>query len=118
MWNLQTEETLIVICSIVILSYLFSIASQYVRVPSVLLLLFAGIGFRALADKYDSGFSFPVRLTEMLGVVGLIMIVLEAGLDLKVGKNKLRLIRDSFFFCTGCFCCFCSFNHFHPQLLA
>ncbi|HZI54914.1 MAG TPA: hypothetical protein VFD56_14465, partial [Chitinophagaceae bacterium] len=33
---------------------------------------------------------------ESLGVVGLIMIVLEAGLDLKVEKNKLKLIRSSF----------------------
>lgn len=97
MWNLQTEETLIVICSLVILSYLFLIISRHVRIPSVLLLLFAGIGFRALADTYDFRFAFPIKLIEMLGVVGLIMIVLEAGLDLKVGKNKLKLIRDSFF---------------------
>lgn len=97
MWNYQTEETLIVICSLVVLSYLFSIISKYIRVPSVLLLLFAGVGFRVLADKYQFGFSFSAKLVEMLGVVGLIMIVLEAGLDLKVGKDKLRLIRDSFF---------------------
>jgi Kef-type K+ transport system membrane component KefB len=32
----------------------------------------------------------------MLGVTGLIMIVLEAGLDLKLSKGKLPLIRNSF----------------------
>ncbi|HEX6193935.1 MAG TPA: hypothetical protein VFZ42_16285, partial [Chitinophagaceae bacterium] len=32
-----------------------------------------------------------------LGIVGLIMIVLEAGLDLKLGKDKIKLITDSFF---------------------
>lgn len=97
MFSLNTEEILIVICSLVVLSYLFSIISRYVRVPSVLLLLFAGIGFRAIADFYNWNFSFSDQLIESLGVVGLIMIVLEAGLDLKVGKDKLKLIRDSFF---------------------
>lgn len=94
---LSSEEILIVICSLVVLSYLFSIVSRYIRIPSVLLLLFAGIGFRALADFYGLNMTFSGQLVESLGVVGLIMIVLEAGLDLKLGKNKLGLIRDSFF---------------------
>src|SRR5688500_6646726 len=96
MHHLNTEELLIVICSLVVLSYLFSIVSRYIRVPPVLLLLFAGIGFRALGDFYKLDFSFSDQLVESLGVVGLIMIVLEAGLDLKVEKNKLKLIRSSF----------------------
>ncbi|MCR6722149.1 MAG: cation:proton antiporter [Chitinophagaceae bacterium] len=94
---LNTEAVLIIICSLVVLSYLFSIVSQYVRVPSVLLLLFAGIGFRFVADAYDSNVAFSAQLIESLGVVGLIMIVLEAGLDLKLGRDKIKLIRDSFF---------------------
>lgn len=97
MGSLNTEEVLIAICSIVVLSYIFSIVSRYIRVPSVLLLLFAGIGFRAVADVYDADVNFSAQLIEGLGVVGLIMIVLEAGLDLKLGRNKLSLIRDSFF---------------------
>lgn len=97
MGKLNTEEILIVACSLVVLSYLFSIISRYIRVPSVLLLLFAGIGFRAIADAYDVNLVFSNQLIESLGVVGLIMIVLEAGLDLKLGRNKIKLIRDSFF---------------------
>ncbi|HET9429786.1 MAG TPA: cation:proton antiporter [Chitinophagaceae bacterium] len=97
MGKINTEELLIVGCSLVVLSYLFSIISRYIRIPSVLLLLFAGIGFRALADWNEVSFDFSNQLVESLGVVGLIMIVLEAGLDLKLGKDKLKLIRDSFF---------------------
>ena len=97
MGKLNTEELLIVACSLIVLSYLFSIASRYIRVPSVLLLLFAGIGFRAIADNYGINVTFSEQLVESLGIVGLIMIVLEAGLDLKLGKDKLGLIRDSFF---------------------
>jgi Kef-type K+ transport system membrane component KefB len=94
---LNTEEILIGLCSLVILSYLFSILSRYIRIPSVLLLLFAGVGFRMMADEYGWEIAIPAQLVEMLGVVGLIMIVLEAGLDLKLERKKIKLIRDSFF---------------------
>lgn len=97
MSNVSTELLLILVCSLVVISYLFSILSRYIRIPSVLLLLFAGLGFRLLADHYNSEVSAPAQLVELLGVVGLIMIVLEAGLDLKLGRDKLKLIRDSFF---------------------
>lgn len=95
--NLSTDEVLIALCSLVVLSYVFSILSRYIRIPSVLMLLFMGIGFRALADVYAKDVSFSPQLVESLGVVGLIMIVLEAGLDLKLERSKLKLIRDSFF---------------------
>lgn len=65
--------------------------------PSVLLLLFAGVGFRILSDTYNSTIIFPDTLVETLGVVGLTMIILEAGLDLKLSRNRFKLIRDSFF---------------------
>lgn len=97
MGNIETESLLIILCGLVVLSYLFSIISRYIRVPSVLLLLFAGVGFRFLSDNYHIPINIPEKITESLGVVGLIMIVLEAGLDLKLEKRKIKLIRDSFF---------------------
>src|SRR5690349_17545588 len=97
MGNYNTEDLLIIICSLVVLSYLFLIISRYIRVPSVLLLLFAGVGFRYISDTYEWGLEFPEKLVEGLGVVGLIMIVLEAGLDLKLAKNKVKVVRNSFF---------------------
>jgi Kef-type K+ transport system membrane component KefB len=97
MFKLNTEYLLIIACGLVVLSYLFSIASRYIRIPSVLLLLFAGIGFRALADANGVQVAFSEQVVESLGIIGLIMIVLEAGLDLKLGRDKVKLIRDSFF---------------------
>jgi hypothetical protein len=95
--KLNTDEILIIGCSLVVLSYLFSIISRYIRIPSVLLLLFAGIGFRAISDQYAATINFSEQLVETLGIIGLIMIVLEAGLDLKLGRDKMRLISNSFF---------------------
>jgi Kef-type K+ transport system membrane component KefB len=97
MAHVSTEVLLIILCGLVVLSYFFSIASRYIRVPSVLLLLFAGLGLRQIADSYQFTFILPPALVEGLGVVGLIMIILEAGLDLKLEKSKKKLIRDSFF---------------------
>jgi Kef-type K+ transport system membrane component KefB len=97
MGNLSAEMLLIIVCCLVVLSYLFSILSKVIKIPSVLLLLFAGIAFRFLGDAENIQVNFPAKLIESLGVVGLIMIILEAGLDLKLGKEKLKLIRDSFF---------------------
>lgn len=94
--NIGTEEILIIGCGLVIVSYLFSIISSYIRIPSVLLLLFAGIGFRAIADAGHFSVAFSPKLIELLGVIGLIMIVLEAGLDLKLDRSKIKLVRDSF----------------------
>jgi Kef-type K+ transport system membrane component KefB len=97
MGGINTENILILLCSLVVLSYLFLIVSRYIRVPSVLLLLFAGVGFRFLSDTYNVTVVFPASLVEGLGVVGLIMIVLEAGLDLKLSRDRVLLIRNSFF---------------------
>jgi Kef-type K+ transport system membrane component KefB len=94
--NISTEVLLIILCSLVVLSYFFLIASRYIRVPSVLLLLFAGLGLRQIAGAYNFNFILPANLVEGLGVVGLIMIILEAGLDLKLEKRKQKLVRDSF----------------------
>lgn len=92
----STELLLIILCGLVVLSYFFSIASRYIRVPSVLLLLFAGVALRQIAEAYQFHFILPPNLVEGLGVVGLIMIILEAGLDLKLEAGKKKMIRDSF----------------------
>jgi len=95
--GLNSDQYLIIICSLIVVSYVFSIISRYIRIPSVLLLLFAGIGLRYLADQSGMSIEFPSPMIEILGTIGLIMIVFEAGLDLKLARNKLKLIRNSFF---------------------
>lgn len=80
----------------VILSYLFNLASRATRVPSVLLLLLTGIGLRQWAEYQDINFHVPKTLLEIFGIIGLIMIVLEGALDLRLTRDKVPLIRRSF----------------------
>lgn len=88
---------LFAVCGLIILSYLFSLLNRATRIPSVLMLLGTGIAIRYLSIYSGHPIHIPQAVTEILGTVGLIMIVLEAGLDLEVSREKLPLIRGSFF---------------------
>ena len=96
MQNISIEWILILLSSIVVISYLFSIISNYIKVPSVLLLLLAGIILRQIATARGWHLSIPGKAVEFFGVIGLVMIVLEAGLDLQLGRQKIKLINKSF----------------------
>ncbi len=96
MYGISTELILILLGALIVLSYLFSIISRVSKIPSVLLLLVTGIFLRALADYFKFPFILPGTIVELFGAIGLIMIVLEAGLDLQLAKNKLPLIRQAF----------------------
>ncbi|MGI4833551.1 MAG: cation:proton antiporter [Janthinobacterium lividum] len=80
----------------VILSYVFNLASQATRIPSVLLLLLTGIGLQQLAQYAGYSPHIPKTLLEIFGIIGLIMIVLEGSLDLRLSRDKVPLIRRSF----------------------
>src|ERR1044071_7182225 len=95
--ELRAPVILILLSSIVILSYLFNLLSKKTRLPSVLMLIGTGIGIKYLAAHYGFAGVDVTKLVKILGATGLIMIVLEAALDLKLGRDKFRLIGDSFF---------------------
>lgn len=96
MENLSSYTVLFFFCGLVILSYLFSVINRVTRIPSVLLLLGTGMLLRYVAGLTLPSFQIPPAFVEILGTIGLIMIVLEAGLDLDVTRKKLPLIRNSF----------------------
>jgi len=83
---------------VVIISYFFNLISQKTNIPSVLLLIILGIlaklGFDQLGANLESA-QLLIPL-EILGTVGLIMIVLEAALDLDIEKEKLPAIGKAF----------------------
>jgi len=96
MEHFSSYAILFAVCGLIILSYLFSVLNRATRIPSVLLLLGTGILFRQVAVSFGVTIQIPQAVTEILGTVGLIMIVLEAGLDLEITNEKLPLIKNSF----------------------
>ncbi len=88
---------IIAACLLVISSYLFNLFSQKTGIPSVLLLILSGMGVREILIYYDGYMRIAASTVEMFGIIGLIIIVLEAGLDLNVSRKKIKLIRNAFF---------------------
>lgn len=81
--------------ALVILSYFFNILSKRINVPSVLMLIITGIIIKQVMNVFEVGRIDWFPYLEILGIVGLIMIVLEAALDLELKREKLPLIGKS-----------------------
>ena len=89
-YNLIIEASLILI-----LSFLFNGIAKRTNIPSVLMLILLGFILQFVlkyftAEKVDF---FPAL--EVLGIIGLIMIVLEAALELELKREKLIPILKS-----------------------
>lgn len=82
---------------IVIVSYLFNLIASRFSIPSVLLLIFLGVAFQVAVRVLGIESPDLTPILEVLGIVGLIMIVLEASLDLELSGDKRKLISRAFF---------------------
>lgn len=91
---LNDTYPLIIACSlIVIVSFLFSGFARKTNIPSVLMLIGLGIVLKVILDAQGidntEGFN---SVLPLLGTLGLIMIVLEAALELELRRDKLLAI--------------------------
>lgn len=93
---LHAHLIIILLSSIVIISYLFNLVSRKTNIPSVILLIATGIGIQYISAYMGYTQQDVGKLVKILGAIGLIMIVLEASLDLKINREKIPLIRNSF----------------------
>lgn len=83
------------LCVVIIISFFTNILAKRTNIPSVLVLILMGIGINQLFLSFKAEPDFMNSL-EILGIVGLIMIVLEAALDLELTKEKWPVIWKSF----------------------
>lgn len=82
------------LAGVIILSFFFNIISKKTNIPSVLLLIGLGMGIKGamhVSGAFDEELQLNTLL-EVLGNVGLVMIVLEAALDLKLEREKTGMI--------------------------
>lgn len=93
--QLKAYTIIIILSLIVIVSYLFNLLSRKTKIPSVLLLIGTGIGINYALSAYGYTRIDVQKLVKILGAVGLIMIILEAAMDLHVDKHKYKLIGNS-----------------------
>lgn len=95
---LNPYTVIIAVCIIIILSHQFNWISRLSNIPSVLLLILLGIGIRFGLDYLKIGVTgYLMDILVMIGTIGLIMIVLEAAMELELTRDKKGLITRSFF---------------------
>ncbi len=84
-------------CAVLILSHLFGGLGRKTNIPTVLLLIGLGVGIEQFLEAIHVDTTGQIfQVLEIVGLVGLIMIVLEAALDLKLTREKRSLIIRAF----------------------
>ncbi|NND35006.1 MAG: sodium:proton exchanger [Saprospiraceae bacterium] len=91
--DISNAYVLLIFASLtIILSHFFTIIAQKTSVPSVLLLISLGVAANMGLQAYGVEELNVMKSLELLGIVGLIMIVLEAALDLEFSRETLPMI--------------------------
>lgn len=86
---------LIGISVVVILSYFATLFAKKTNIPSVLILVLIGFVIQQIFENLNIKVEL-LGILEILGIIGLIMIVLEAALDLELNWSKWPIIWKSF----------------------
>lgn len=87
---------LLVFSALILIGYLFEVLSPKTRIPNVIILL--GLGMLSQELVTLMGWEKPdfSSVVPELGTVGLILIVLEGTLELKITRDKLPLLTKTF----------------------
>ncbi len=93
---LSSYNIIIAASTILIFSFFFGELARRTNIPSVLMLIVLGIVLKFGLDAVGGENINFFPLLEMLGIVGLIMIVLEAALELELKQEKLVPIGIAF----------------------
>ncbi len=91
----MTSTIIIILCTLLLIAYIFDLTASKTRIPSVILLLFLGWLVRQLAQAFDFAIPDLTVLLPLFGTIGLILIVLEGSLELELNKAKAGIIGKS-----------------------
>jgi NhaP-type Na+/H+ or K+/H+ antiporter len=92
---LSSYNLIIEVSLIIIISFIFNGISKKTNVPAVLMLIVLGVGLQYALGYFTTENLNFLPILEVLGIVGLIMIVLEAALELELKREKLLPILKS-----------------------
>ena len=92
MQNVDPYYIIMAASVIIVFSFFFGELSKRTNVPSVLMLIVLGIVIKLGLDTVGLGNLDFFPVLQILGIIGLIMIVLEAALELKLERDKFLAI--------------------------
>jgi len=88
----------------VLLSYFYNNLSKKLKVPSVIFLISTGIIIKEIMNYYELDLpTHFISILDILGGLGLLLIVLEASLELQLSREKISLIKNTFTLALGVF---------------
>jgi Kef-type K+ transport system membrane component KefB len=91
----MTYYIILALCIIVILAYIFDITSKYSKIPGIILLIILGMGIQMISKTVSFEIPNLRPLLPVIGTLGLVMIIMEASLDLKLEIRKKSMIIKS-----------------------
>ena len=91
-------DLIIAVSAVIIVSFFFNILAKRTNIPSVLMLIVLGVVIKESisATSFQTHSFDYFEILKVLGNVGLVMIVLEAALDLELNMEKKPMIIKSF----------------------
>lgn len=95
MHGIDIYVAVMIISALIIVSYIFILITKWTRIPSVLLLLGLGVGIHYTLIGLDLFRQIPIDFIQFFGVLGLVLVLLEAGLDLNLSPSKIPLMKKS-----------------------
>ena len=93
---MHNDIVLIAFSIIVLISHFFNLISRISRIPSVLLLIGVGLLLKLGCAYFEVDIFNVSNYLDILGTIGLILIVLEGASDLKITGHNFPLVRGSF----------------------
>lgn len=91
----MTTPIIITICILLLLAYIFDVTASRTKMPSVILLLACGWAVKQGADFLALTIPDLSAILNVLGTIGLILIVLEGSLELELNRSRLRFVGKS-----------------------
>ena len=91
----MTNAIIITICCLLLIAYLFDLTASRTRIPSVILLLLLGWAVKLVAQFLQLDIPSLSPLLPAFGTIGLILIVLEGSLELRLSRERSPLIKKS-----------------------
>lgn len=88
---------IITTCLLLLLAYVFNITASKTKIPAVIMLLLLGFGLKQISSSLAIELPDLQSILPVLGTLGLVLIVLEGALELKLHKDKFDFIAKSSF---------------------
>jgi cell volume regulation protein A len=91
----MTIAITITLCVLILLAYAFDLSSKFTKIPTVIFLLIMGAILQKVSVYLAIDLPDLKPILPVLGTVGLILIVLEGGLDLEINRSKVGLLKKA-----------------------